>query len=129
MVTVRYTALRSLYGVALGATVIYDLPVKYAGLTVSKKAFGTTRISMARLRERYHEATERVYSITTKPLDAEAAGRLRMFLDSCDREESFLFAPDATAFATAYLDDPNYDEQLHPDRDSLRTFMFAIAVP
>lgn len=129
MPTVRYTALRSLYGAGSGDTVVLELPAKYAGMTVSKKTYGTTRVSMSGARERYHERAERVYSITTKPMPEDLYRKLRMFLDSVERSEAFSFSPDASAFATAYLDTLDYDESLHPDLDKLRTTSFAIVVP
>lgn len=129
MPTVQYTALRSLYGVSSGVTVTYELPIRYAGMTPSKKNFGTTRVSMAGRRERYHERTERSYAMTTKPLTEPQYKQLKMFLDSCDREESFLFSPDASAFSTAYLATLDYDELLAPERDSMRSYNFSIDVP
>lgn len=128
--SVQYTALRSLYGgVASGTVVTLELPVRYAGMPVAKKTYGSTRVSMAGSRERYHERTERIYSITTKPIPEDLAARLRMFLDSVDESEAFQFSPNTSAFAAAYLDDLDYSEQLEQARDSLRIFSFSIVVP
>jgi hypothetical protein len=124
---VQYTALRSLYGVASGATVDYHLPVAYAGMTHGKRAIGATRTSLSGLRERYHIRVEHVYSITTKPLREDQWLHLRMFLDSVERSETFLFAPNGlSAFATSYLDQLDYDEPRHPLSDELLTYSFTI---
>lgn len=129
MPSVRFTALRSLYGASASESVVLDLPVRYAGMSISKKVMGTTRVSMAGLRERYHERVERIYTISTKPMAEPIYKRLRMFLDSVERSESFLFSPDTSAYATAYLSDLDYDEALDESLDSLRRVGFAIVVP
>lgn len=128
MASVRFTATRSLYGASASESVTFELPIRYAGMTIAKKVMGTTRVSMGGLRERYHERVDRIYTFATKPMAEPLYKRLRMFLDSVEREESFLFSPDTSAYSTAYLADLDYDEALDASLDSLRTVGFSIVV-
>jgi hypothetical protein len=124
---VQYTALRSLYGVTTGTVVDYFIPAAYAGMTRGKRSVGVSRVSLSGLRERYQIRNELSYSITTKPLLESEFRHLRMFLDSVEQSESFLFAPDGyTAFASAYLDTLDYDELRNPISDERLTYSFTI---
>lgn len=130
MPSVLYTATRALFDAGAGDSVEYTLPVRYAGIGESKQVFGTTRRSLAGVRETYYEDSERTYSIQTIPLDQDQWRRLKQFLDSVEAGELFQFSPDGTtAYSSAYLDPPGYDVSRQPERDSLRTTFFSIVVP
>lgn len=126
MPSVQYTALRSLSGVIVGTLVNYNIPTRYAGMLHTKQSVGSTRVSLSGQRERWQVRVEHSYAITTPPLDAAKQVLMRMFLDSVEQGESFLFSPTGGAFATAYLDSLDYDEPRHPSIDTLVTYNLSI---
>lgn len=129
MPSVRFTATRSLVtGVSLGATVVYTLPVRYAGMSRNRSVMKTTRRSMSGRRETYYESVENQYQISTKPLTQVQKDALVMFLDSVERGETFGFAPSDGSFSDSVLEGSGYDEIRQPERDTMYTFSLRIAV-
>jgi hypothetical protein len=127
---VQFTATRSLYLVTAGTVVNYSLPVRYAGMERSKATFGTTRRSLSGARETYYESTEYSYAISTIPLSDAKRLQLRMFLDSVEQGESFLFSHDGAAtMETAYLEPRDYSESRIEQNDKLVVVSFNIVVP
>ena len=128
--SVQYTALRSLYEVSSGETVDLDLPARYAGLSRSRRSIKNTRVSLSGARETWFARNETAYTVETIPMSLDQLYSLRMFLDSVDQGEAFLFAPDGqTALATAYLESDEYAESRSIILDIRRTVSFRIVVP
>jgi hypothetical protein len=127
--SVRFTATRSLIpGVSQGATVVYTLPVRYAGMSRTRSVVKHTRRSLSGRRETYAESTENSYQISTKPLTPTQQPHLVMFLDSVEEGETFGFAPTDEAFSDSILEGAGYEETRQPERDSMFLYSLQITV-
>lgn len=133
MPVVKYTARRSLVsGYSDGAEVTFDLPARYAGMPRSRQAFGHRRMSLSGQREAYYYRGETSYGVATYPLEAAKIADMRMFLDSVEEGQVFLFAPNDTSatpspdWRNAVVEDGKYDEAVTQERQDLISFAFRV---
>ena len=129
MPSVRFVATRSLVtGVTQGATVVYTLPMRYAGMGRGRSVFKSTRRSLSGRRETYAESAEDSYQISSKALTETQRKALVMFLDSVEQGDTFGFAPTDGSFSDAFLEGGGHDESRVPERDSMYVIGFRITV-
>lgn len=94
MAVVRFTATRSLAaGTTLNDVVTLNLALAApGGLTRNRVPSKSTRVTISRIREVTYYGVDKNWQVNTIPLRGLNADKIRMFLDSCERGEVFLFS-------------------------------------
>jgi hypothetical protein len=126
--TVRYSAQRSLMsGVTQGTTVTLVLPIRWAGMTRSRRPFVHTRRSLGGIRETYRYNSESTYALSTLPLPPSQALNMKQFLDSVEDGQVFEFDPDGLGvWIDVVIASEGYDEPREAARDTLVSYSFSV---
>lgn len=118
MACVRFTATRSLAtGYSLNDTVTLNLSLaSEGGLTRSRQPYRSVRRTISGKREVNYYSQDTSWAVSTIPLEGTDRDKVRMFLDSCEAGEVFLWSPyqvssdNDLAFVNAMLDSEGWSE-------------------
>lgn len=139
MAVVQFTAKRSLAaGFSLNDTVTMNLILAPTnGMTAGREVSRIVRTTISLKREIVYFGADLDWEFRTIPLSSTDAGKHRMFLDSCEAGEVFLFSPyqvvgDTYGWSNAIISSEGWTEErihidsvLHGQNDRF-TFSFTI---